>query len=200
MTWKHEYIFLKYHWNLNISEILQGLLQVNNIQELLLKYHFHMFMMSSILVWLKSWSARGASHNSVFMGSSLLLVRWLFSVFRLFSLFCLFSPGYPVDEFSFKEREHGVGPRLHLFVCETGEIGGWNLKWNSNEMKWNRQSCTQNSVKHQRPSSSAKTSNSLNMLTFSIKRLHHRPLNRLQVRIWRCHECGVWLDCHASNL
>ena len=103
MTWKHEYIFLKYHWNLNISEILQGLLQVNNIQELLLKYHFHMFMTSSILVRLKSWSARGASHHSVFMGSSLLLVRWLFSVFCLFSLFCLFSPCYPVDEFSFKE-------------------------------------------------------------------------------------------------
>ena len=28
-AWKHEYTFLKYHWNLNISEILQGMLQVN---------------------------------------------------------------------------------------------------------------------------------------------------------------------------
>ena len=44
MAWKHEYIFLKY-WNLSISEILQGVLHVNNILELLLKYHFHMFMM-----------------------------------------------------------------------------------------------------------------------------------------------------------
>ena len=67
-------------------------------------------------------------------------------------------------------------------------------------MKWNRQSCTQNSVKHQQPSSSAKTANSLNMLTFSIKKLHHRPLTRLQVWIWRCCECGVWLDCHTWNL
>ena len=46
MTWKREYIFLKYHWNLNISEILQGVLHVNDILELLLKYHFHMFMAS----------------------------------------------------------------------------------------------------------------------------------------------------------
>ena len=43
---KHEYIFLKYHWNLNISEILQGVLDVNNILELLLKY-FDTFMMST---------------------------------------------------------------------------------------------------------------------------------------------------------
>ena len=47
MAWKHEYIFLKYHRNLNISEILQEVLHVNNILELLLKYHFHMFMMSN---------------------------------------------------------------------------------------------------------------------------------------------------------
>ena len=43
MAWKHEYIFLKY-WNLNISEMLQWVLHVNNILELLLKYHFHTFM------------------------------------------------------------------------------------------------------------------------------------------------------------
>ena len=41
-AWKHEYIFLKYNRNLNISEILQGVLHVNNILELLLKYPFHM--------------------------------------------------------------------------------------------------------------------------------------------------------------
>ena len=59
MAWKHEYIFLKYNWNLNISEILQGkILHVNNILELLLKYHFPMFMMSSILLQLESWNAR----------------------------------------------------------------------------------------------------------------------------------------------
>ena len=33
-------------------------MHVNNILELLLKYHFHMFMMSSILLQLESWSAR----------------------------------------------------------------------------------------------------------------------------------------------
>ena len=27
-AWKHKYIFLKYHWNLNISEILQGVSHV----------------------------------------------------------------------------------------------------------------------------------------------------------------------------
>ena len=46
MTWKHEYMVLKYCWNLNISEILQGVLHVNNILELLLKYHFDTFMTS----------------------------------------------------------------------------------------------------------------------------------------------------------
>ena len=38
-----------------------------------------------ILLRLKSWSARGASHHSVFMGNG------------------LFSVAYPVDEFSFKD-------------------------------------------------------------------------------------------------
>ena len=47
MAWKHENIFLKYDWNLNISETLQGVLHMNNILELLLKYHFHKFMMST---------------------------------------------------------------------------------------------------------------------------------------------------------
>ena len=42
MAGKQKDIFLKYHWNLNISEILQ----VKNIQELLSKYHFHRFMTS----------------------------------------------------------------------------------------------------------------------------------------------------------
>ena len=46
MAWKHEYIFLKYHWNLNIAEVLQRVLHVNNILELLLKYYFHTFMTS----------------------------------------------------------------------------------------------------------------------------------------------------------
>ena len=41
MAWKHEHIFLKCHRNLNISEILQGVLHVNVILELLLKYDFH---------------------------------------------------------------------------------------------------------------------------------------------------------------
>ena len=45
-AWKHEYIFLKYNRNLNISEILHGVLHVNNILELLLKYHFHTFVTS----------------------------------------------------------------------------------------------------------------------------------------------------------
>ena len=40
MAWKHEYIFLKYHWNLNISEILQGVLHMNNILELLFEISF----------------------------------------------------------------------------------------------------------------------------------------------------------------
>ena len=31
MAWKHKYIFLKYHWNLKFSEILQGVLHMNNI-------------------------------------------------------------------------------------------------------------------------------------------------------------------------
>ena len=38
--------FLKYHWNLNISEILKGVLHMNNVLELLLKYHFHPLMTS----------------------------------------------------------------------------------------------------------------------------------------------------------
>ena len=37
------------------------------------------------MLWLKLWSMRGASHNSVFMGS------------------CQAISHYPVDEFSFKE-------------------------------------------------------------------------------------------------
>ena len=56
MALKLEYIFLKYHLNLNISETLQGVFDMNNILELLLKCHFHTFMMSSVLLWLKSWS------------------------------------------------------------------------------------------------------------------------------------------------
>ena len=40
MAWKHECIFLKYH--LNISEILQGVVHVNNIWELFLK-HFYTY-------------------------------------------------------------------------------------------------------------------------------------------------------------
>ena len=39
-------VFLKYHWNLNISEILQGVSHMNNILELLLKYHFYIFITS----------------------------------------------------------------------------------------------------------------------------------------------------------
>ena len=35
MAWKQEYIFLKYHWNLYISEILQKVLHMKNILELL---------------------------------------------------------------------------------------------------------------------------------------------------------------------
>ena len=46
MTWKHNNIFLKYYWKLNISEILQGVLHMYNIVELLLKYHFDKFMTS----------------------------------------------------------------------------------------------------------------------------------------------------------
>ena len=191
------YIFLKYHWNLNISEILQGLLQINNILEFLLKHHFCMFMTSIILVWLKSWSARGTSHHSAFMGSNLLLVTWLFSLFRLFGLFCLFSPGYPVDEFSFKEMRTWGWSKITSYCIWNRRNRRVKFKMKKNEMKWNRQSCTQKSVKHQQLSSSLKTAYSLNMLTFSTKRLHHRPLNGLQVRIWRCCECGVWVDCHA---
>ena len=169
------YIFLKYHWNLNISEILQGLLQVNNILEFLLKYHFCMFMTSIILVWLKSWSARGTSHHSAFMGSNLLLVTWLFSLFCLFGLFCLFSPGYPVDEFSFKEMRTWGWSKITSYCIWNRRNRRVKFKMKKNEM----------------------TAYSLNMLTFSTKRLHHRPLNGLQVRIWRCCECGVWVDCHA---
>ena len=43
MTWKHNNIFLKYYWILNISEILQGVLHMYNILELLLKYHFDVY-------------------------------------------------------------------------------------------------------------------------------------------------------------
>ena len=56
-----------------------------------------------------------------------------------------------------------------------------------NPSVWNlllRQSCTQNSIKHQRHSSSAKTTNILDMLTVPSKRLHHRPPTGMQVRIW----------------
>ena len=56
MALKREYIFLKYHLNLNISETLLGVFHINNILELWLKYHFHTFMTSSVLLWLKSWS------------------------------------------------------------------------------------------------------------------------------------------------
>ena len=52
MALKLEYIFLKYHLNLNISETLQGVFDMNNILELLLKCHFHTFMTSSVLLWL----------------------------------------------------------------------------------------------------------------------------------------------------
>ena len=34
------------NYDLNISEILQGVLHMNNILESLLKYHFHTFMTS----------------------------------------------------------------------------------------------------------------------------------------------------------
>ena len=44
--------FLEISLKLNISEILQWVLHLN-ILELLLKYHFHTFMTSSILLWLK---------------------------------------------------------------------------------------------------------------------------------------------------
>ena len=98
MACKHEYIFLKYHWNLNISEILQWVLNMNNILELLLKYHFHTPVMSSILLRLKYWTAKGASHHQ----SNVI------------------SLGYPVDEFSFKEMRTWVGPRLHLIVFVFG--------------------------------------------------------------------------------
>ena len=53
-----------------------------------------------------------------------------------------------------------------------------------------RQSCNQNFVKHQQHSSSAKTANSLNMLTVPTKRLHLQ-LDCKCRSDWRCCECGV---------
>ena len=47
-----------------------------------------------------------------------------------------------------------------------------------------RQSCNQNSAKHQLQSSSAKTANDRSMLTVPTKRLHHRLPTGLQVQIW----------------
>ena len=114
MDWKHEHIFLKYHWNLNISEKLQWVLHVNNVLELLLKYYVHTFMTSSILLRLKSRSTKGAPHHSAFIGSCpatshlflALATQWM--------------------SFPSRKWERGVGPRLHLIVfvwCESGEIG-----------------------------------------------------------------------------
>ena len=88
MAWKYEYISLKYHWNLNNFEILQGVLHVNNILKLFL-ISFHAFMTSSILPWLKSRSTRGACHHSTFLA---LVTQWMSSLSR--------------------KWECGVGPRL----------------------------------------------------------------------------------------
>ena len=42
---------------------------MNNILELVLKYHFHTVITSNILLPPKSWSAREASHHAAFMSS-----------------------------------------------------------------------------------------------------------------------------------
>ena len=83
MALKHKYIALKHHWNLNISETLQRVFNMNNILELLLKYHFH--VLAGILLQVKSQCARGASHHSAFMGSCPTISH-------------TFSIGYPVDD------------------------------------------------------------------------------------------------------
>ena len=45
------------------------MLHVNNILDLVLKYHFHTFITSNILLRLKSRSTREASHHAAFMSS-----------------------------------------------------------------------------------------------------------------------------------
>ena len=96
------------------------------------------------------------------------------------SPFNVFSFGYPVDEFPFKEMRMW-GPSKIRRNQEKQEGGG--VQDSSGRNLVLRQSCTQNSVKHQRLSSSAKIANSLNMLTVPAKRLHHRSPTGLQVRI-----------------
>ena len=119
-------------------------------------------MTSSILPWLKSRSTRGACHHSTFLA---LVTQWMSSLSR--------------------KWECGIGPRLgeikrnrrdEKFKIPLCKPSGRNLVL--------RQSCTQNSLKHQRLNSSAKIANSLNIMTVPAKRLHHRPPTGLQVRIW----------------
>ena len=180
MAWKHEYIFLRYHWNLNISELLQGVLHVNNILELLLKYHFHTFMTSSIS-FRSNPGARG-EHLTI----QLLWAAAQLSVTR-------FKPWLPSGWALLPGNKNVVLIQdyiLYLFLVwirrnkreEDSKIplcnpSGWNLLL--------RQSRPRNSVKHQRRSSSAKTANSLDMLIVSSKRLHQRPPTGMQVCIWQ---------------
>ena len=149
--------------------MLQGVLHVNNTLEFLSKCHFHTFVTSSVLLRLKSWSANGASHHSAFMSRRPTISHRFLASF-----------GYPVNEFSFKEmRTWGsVQDYILLYLCLV-----WTRRNRREELniplcnpsggnRLLRQNCTQNSVKHQRQSSSAKAANDLNMLTVPAKRFH----------------------------
>ena len=97
--------------------MLQGVLHVNNTVEFLSKCHFHTFVTQSVLHWLKSWSANGASHHSAFMSRRPTISHTFLASF-----------GYPMDKFSFKEmRTWGRSKIKSYCICvwyESGEIGG----------------------------------------------------------------------------
>ena len=145
---------------------------MNNILELLLKYQFYTFMTSSILFRPKS-------------------IQLLWAAARL--SVARFKPWLPSGWVLLPGNKNVVLVQdyILLYLClvwirrnrreEESKIplcnpSGWNLLL--------RQSCTQNSVKRQRRSSSAETANSLDMLTVPSKRLYHRPPTGMQMWIW----------------
>ena len=111
---------------------------MNNILELLLKYSFHTFMTSSILLQLKSWNARGASHHSPFRGSHPTISHTFYTLATQW----MSSPS--------KKWEHWSNITSY-FICLVWNRGNRKGKFKMKfEMKWNRQGWSQNSVKHQR--------------------------------------------------
>ena len=131
-------------------------------------------MISCLLLWLKSWNARGASHHPAFIGNCPTISHTFFSL------------TYPVYEFYLKEMRTWGQPKISsncfCVCCESRELGGF-LVW---QQWWKPSTETESHLEFRQTSTTellCEDSQSLNMLTVSPKMLHRRLPTRLKTRI-----------------